>query len=206
MKKTVFITGLLYCSTALAQTIPNGDFKKWDPETHCPASWNCNNDADCKGKITPADKIKGGAQLTIMHCFDPEKDDRSNNVNISYDDLSAKIPKGKKVKISLEYSFAPVAGDVAYIKIDADFDEEINNGFPQFTYDGSDNGILKPGSNIKLACYLNFDPAHAKTYTAPQACTASSIRTTLGIMPATGGTDVHKGTTLIINHVKFELE
>jgi hypothetical protein len=206
MKQFFLLLLLAAAYRANSQQFPNGDFKKWDAGSNCPASWNCNNDADCKGKITLADKIKGGAALTVMHCFDPKKNDRSNNVNISYDDLSAKIPKGKKAKVSFDYTYTPVAEDAAYINIDADFEEEINDVFPQFFYNDSDKGLLKPGSNIHFVCYLNFDPVKGKNYTAPQNCNASSIRTTFGIKPAESGKDVHKGTKLIINHVKFELE
>ncbi len=205
MMKRFFSIVIMFISVQLhAQQFPNSDFKKWD-EYGCPAGWNCNNDADCKGKLSVADKIKGGAKLTVMHCFDPKKEDRSNNVNMSYDDMSAKIPKGKKVKISFDYTYVPVGNDAAYIKIDADFDEEVNNAFPQFTYNDAENGVLKAGSNIHAECLLNFNPQGAKQYAAPQSCNANSIRTSFGIMPAEGGSDVHKGSSLIISHIKFEI-
>lgn len=207
--KTIQFLFILFITSAgaNAQQFPNGDFKKWGNEYDtCPAGWGCNNDADCKGKVTPADKIKGGAKLKVMHCWDPAKDDRSNNVNMNYDNLSAKIAKGKRVKISFDYTYTPVGNDAAYIKIDADFDEEINNAYPVFFYNDSDKGNLTAGSNVHFTCYLNFDPVHGKNYIAPQACTATSIRTTFGIMPSTGASDVHKGTTLVINHVKLNLE
>ncbi|MGC4101680.1 hypothetical protein [Ferruginibacter sp.] len=191
-------------TTAQAQQFPNNEFKKWG-EYGCPESWSCNNDADCRGKVTKADKIKGGAKLTVMHCFDPAKEDRSNNVNMSYDELSAKISKGKKVKISFDYSYTPVGNDEAYIKIDADFDEEVNNAFPMFTYNDSDNGTLKPGTNVHAECFLNFNPSGAKQLVSPQACNANSIRTAFGIMPAANTTDVHKGSTLVIYRIKIEI-
>lgn len=188
-----------------AQQYPNSDFKKWN-EYGCPDGWSCNNDADCKGKVTIADKMKGGVKLMVMHCFDPKKDDRSNNVNLSYDDMSAKIPKGKKVKISFDYTYTPVGGDAAYIKLDADFDELPDNVNPSFIYGDSDKGILKTGTNVHMVCYLNFSANIAREFAAPQSLNASSIRTTFGIMPADQGTDVHKGSTLTIYHIKFELE
>lgn len=199
-----FVVVMLSLQTR-AQQYPNNEFKNWG-EYGCPESWNCNNDADCKGKVTKADKTKGGAKLTVIHCFDPKKEDRSNNVNMSYDEMSAKIPKGKKVKISFDYSFTPVGNDQAYIKIDADFEEEVNNTFPVFFYNSSKDNTIKPGSNQKMVCYLNFTPDGGQNYIAPQNCHANSIRTTFGIMDAPGSNDVHKGTTLIIYHIKFELE
>lgn len=205
MKLFITVTALLLSGAAIAQQYPNNNFNKWN-EWGCPESWYCNNDADCKGKVTKADKIKGGVKLAVMHCFNPEKEDRSNNVNISCDDLSAKIPKGKKVKVSIEYSFTPVGNDAAYIKIDADFDEEVNNGYPAFFYNNGTEGFLSPGTNQKMICYLNFTPAAGQNYIAPQACNANSIRTAFGIMPAKGMNDVHKNSTLIINYIKFEIE
>ncbi len=205
MKKilTLLFTTIVFASAA--QQYPNNEFKKWG-EYGCPESWNCNNDADCKGKITKADKIKGGAKLTVMQCFNPKKEDRSNNVNMSYDDLNAKIAKGKKVKVSFTYSYVPVGNDQAYIKIDADFDEEVNGTIPVFFYNDNKDGFLKAGKSIVFNCYLNFEPVDGKNYTAPQNCTASSIRTTFGIMAAQGADDVHKGTTLIIHNIKFSME
>jgi hypothetical protein len=206
MKKILLLAFLLNSKIIFAQTIPNGDFKKWDAETNCPVSWNCNNDTDCKGKIILADKIKGGAKLMVQHCWDPKKEDRSNNVNMSYDELSAKIAKGKKVKVSFTYSYAPIGSDQAYIKIDTDFDEEVNNTFPMFFYNDNKEGFLKAGKNIAVNCYLNFEPAEGKNYTAPQNCVANSIRTSFGIMAADATGDVHKGTTLIIHNIKFSME
>jgi hypothetical protein len=205
--KFVLITISLLCSFLVshAQQYPNNEFKKWG-EYGCPEGWNCNNDTDCKGKITKADKLKGGAKLTVMHCFDPKKEDRSNNVNMSYDDMSVKISKGKKVKVSIDYSFTPIGNDVAYIKIDADFDEEVNNTFPAFFYNNNKDGFFKAGANQKMVCYLNFSPTEGQNYIAPLACNANSIRTAVGIMAAEGATDVHKNTTLIINRIKFEFE
>ena len=205
MKQLLTVASLLFSVCANAQQYPNSDFKKWN-EYGCPENWNCNNDADCKGKVSQADKIKGGVKLTVMHCFDPKKDDRSNNVNLSYDDMSAKIPKGKKVKISFDYTLNPVAGDAAYIKLDADFDDLPDNISPSFIYGESDKGVLKPGNNVHVVCYLNFSSTTAKDIAAPQVLSASSIRTTFGIMPADNTNDVHKGSTLIIHHIKFELE
>ncbi len=193
---------------ASSQIIPNGDLKKWD-EYGCPQSWNCNNDADCKGKITKADKINGGAKLTVMHCVDITKEDRSNNVNMGYDDLTAKILKNKKVKIGFDYSFTPIGNDVAYVKIDADFEEKTdvhgNTITGMFEYGGKKDGALKPGLNQHMDCYLNFD-SQGEILNCPDDVVASSIRTTFGIMNAPGTDDVHKGTTLIINHVKFTTE
>lgn len=205
MKKLFTIAALVLWVSANAQQYPNSDFKKWN-EYGCPESWNCNNDADCKGKLSQADKMKGGAKLTVMHCFDPNKDDRSNNVNLSYDDMRAKIPKGKKVKISFDYTCNPMAGDVAYIKLDADFENLPGNISPSFIYGESNKGILKPGNNVHVDCYLNFSGNSVKNIIAPQSLYANSIRTTFGIMPADNTSDVHKGTTLIIHHIKFELE
>lgn len=204
MKQIITAALLLMAVHSRAQQFPNNEFKKWD-DYDCPEDWHCNNDPDCKGKITMADKIKGGARLTVMHCFDPKKEDRSNNVNMNYDDLSAKIPKGKKVKISFVYSYAPVGNDISYIKIDADFDEEINNAFPQFMYNGSSNGILKPGDRLSAECVLDFNPKGSTLFTAPADCNANSIRTAFGIMPAKDAADVHKGSSLIIHHIKFEI-
>lgn len=205
MKKTISFCLVLAALSTKAQQFPNNSFIQWN-EWGCPTGWNCNNDEDCKGKLSKADRVKGGAKLTVMHCFDPAKEDRSNNVNMSYDDLSAKIPKGKKVKISFRYSYAPIGADMAYIKIDADFDEEVNNGFPTFMYNGNKDGALKAGNDVLFTCYLNFDPVNGTQYTAPQNCDANSIRTSFGIMPAAGATDTHKGTTLIIHNIKWELE
>ncbi len=206
MKKYFLIMAVTVASKLSAQNIPNGDFKKWGNEyDKCPTGWGCNNDADCAGKVTQADKVKGGAKLTVVHCWDPKKDDRSNNVNMNYDELTAKIPKGKKVKISFDYSYAPVGNDEAYVKIDIDIDEELNTA-PSFYYNDADKGTLKPGAAKHFVCYLNFDPVKIKNYVSPQNLTASSIRTTFGIMPAAGVDDTHKGSTLVINHVKFELE
>ncbi len=205
MKKVLMLLSTAIAVTAAAQQYPNNTFTKWG-EYGCPQGWNCNNDTDCKGKLTKADKIKGGAKLTVMHCFDPKKEDRSNDVNMSYDDLSAKIPKDKKIKVSFTYSYAPVGNDAAYIKIDADFDEEINNTFPAFFYNDNKDGSLKPGNNVIFTCYLNFDPVNGKNYTAPQNCNANSIRTSFGIMSAEGANDVHKGTTLIIHNIKFSID
>jgi hypothetical protein len=205
MKKILTLFCITFALSATAQQYPNNEFKKWG-EYGCPESWNCNNDADCKGKITKADKLKGGAKLTVMHCFDSKKEDRSNNVNMSYDDLNAKIFKGKKVKVSFTYSYIPVANDAAYVKIDADFDEEVNGVMPAFFYNDNKDGFLKAGKNIAFNCYLNFEPAEGKNYTAPQNCVANSIRTTFGIMAAQGTDDVHKGTVLIIHSIKFSIE
>lgn len=192
---------------AQAQQIPNGDFRKW--ENGCPVAWYCNNDADCPGKVMPADKQNGGARLTIMHCFNPAKDDRSNNVSLNYDDLKAMIQKNKKVRISFDYSWAPVSGDAAYIKIDIDLaDTRDAAGNPinaSFEYNGNKNGWLKAGTGLHSDCILNFDPG-GRNYNCPDDVMAESIRTTFGIMPATGAKDVHKGSVLIINHVKFILE
>ena len=202
------MTAIAFVVHASAQIIPNGDFKKWD-EYGCLQSWGCNNDADCKGKVTKADKISGGAKLTVMHCVDPSKEDRSNNVNISYDDLSANILKNKKVKISFDYSYTPVGNDLAYVKIDVDFEENADN--PQksisgmFEYNSNKEGYLKTGAGQHMDCYINFDP-QGKNYNCPDDAMANSIRTTFGIMNAPGTNDVHKGTTLIINHVKFTIE
>jgi hypothetical protein len=202
----VFLSAITRLS--IAQTIPNGDFKKWD-ESGCPESWGCNNDADCKGKVTKADKINGGAKLTVMHCFDSSKENRSNNVNMNYDDLSAKILKNKKVKISFDYSYVSVGNDAAYVKIDIDLDEVQdaagNTIVGSFEYNGNKEGILKPGAVQHVECYVNFDPK-GKKYNCPDDVMASSIRTTFGIMPANGASDTHKGSTLIINHVKFTIE
>lgn len=201
------ITVLLCCwmtASANAQTIPNGDFKKWD-EYGCPESWSCNNDADCKGKVTKADKINGGAKLTVMHCFDAAKSERSNNVNMSYDDLSATILKNKKVKISFDYSYTPAGNDMAYVKIDVDLEENANNITGSFDYNGEKTGVLKAGNNLHADCYLNFSNS-GHQYNAPDDVTASSIRTTFGITAAAGLSDVHKGSSLIINHVKFTIE
>lgn len=207
MKKTTLtLQFVLLIIFSNAQQFPNGDFKKWGNEyDNCPAGWGCNNDADCKGKITQADKIYGGAKLTVVHCFDPKKDDRANNVNLNCDNLSAKIIKGKKVKISFDYSYTPVNKDEAYVKIDIDFDEELNT-LPSFFYNDADKGMLKTGAIQHFTCYLNFDPGKGKNYTAPQNMSANSIRITFGIMAAQGTDDLNKGTTLIINHVKFEME
>jgi hypothetical protein len=205
MKKILPLFCITFALPATAQQYPNNEFKKWG-EYGCPENWNCNNDADCKGKITKADKIKGGAKLTVIHCFDPKIEERSNNVNMSYDDLNAKITKGKKVKVSFTYSYTPVANDAAYVKIDTDFDEEINGVLPLFFYNDNKDGLLKPGKNIIFNCYLNFEPVNGKNYTAPQNCVANSIRTTFGIMAAQGADDVHKGTTLIIHNIKFSIE
>ncbi|MBS1510580.1 MAG: hypothetical protein JST86_07070 [Bacteroidetes bacterium] len=190
---------------AHAQQYPNSDFKKWN-EYGCPENWNCNNDADCKGKVAIADKTKGGVKLIVMHCFDPKRDERSNNVNLSYDDMSVKIPKGKKVKISFDYTYVPAGEDAAYIKLDADFDDLPDNVSPSFIYGANDKGILKSGSNIHVDCYLAYSVNLVKSFIAPQSLSAASLRTTFGIMPADNTTDVHKGTTLIIHHIKFELE
>lgn len=206
MNKLLFTASFLFSVATQAQQYPNNEFKKWGNEyDNCPTGWNCNNDADCNGKVTRADRIKGGAKLTVMHCWDPAKEDRSNNVNMNYDDMSAKIPKGKKVKVSFDYSYTPVGNDAAYIKIDTDFEEEVNGAFPIFFYNDSDKGLLKAGKDIHFVCYLNFDPS-GKNYVAPKNCNATSIRTTFGIMDAEGAKDVHKGTTLIINRIKFEYE
>lgn len=204
--KQLFLYILILLSVNLyAQQYPNNEFKKWN-EYGCPEDWNCNNDADCAGKLTKADKVKGGAKLTVMHCFEPKKDDRSNNVNMSYDDLSAKIAKGKKVKVTFVYSYVPVGNDAAYIKIDTDFDEEVNNAYPQFIYNGSNNGLLKAGNNIQFECLLNFNPSGTTQLAAPQNCNANSVRTAFGIMPAAGSNDVHKGSSLIIHNIKFVIE
>lgn len=206
MKKKFLIMAVVASSKISAQNIPNGDFKKWGNEyDKCPTGWGCNNDADCAGKVTQADKVKGGAKLTVVHCWDPKKDDRSNNVNMNYDELTAKIPKGKKAKISFDYSYAPVGNDEAYVKIDIDIEEELNTA-PSFYYNDADKGTLKPGVTQHFVCYLNFDPLKTRNYVSPQNLTAGSIRTTFGIMPAAGADDTHKGSVLVINHVKFELE
>ena len=207
MFKTLILTFCIFITYSLfAQQIPNGDFKKWGNDyDHCPTGWGCNNEADCNGKITQADKIKGGARLTVIHCFDPARDDRSNNISLNFDNLSAKIPKGKKVKISFDYSYSPVNNDIAYIKIDADMEEE-QGAEARFFYNDLAKGTLKPIANGHLDCYLNFDPLKGKNYIAPQSLSASSIRTTFGIMPAEGSRDVNKGSSLIINRVKFEIE
>lgn len=191
---------------ATGQTIPNGDFKKWGNEyDKCPTGWGCNNDADCAGKVSQADKQTGGAKLTVMHCWDPQKDDRSNNVNMNYDDLSARIPKGKKVRISFDYSYAPVNNDLAYVKIDMDVQEETDQA-PSFFYNDAADGLLPATAKGHMDCYVNFSPSTGKNYIAPQELTASSVRTSFGIMPAKGKKDVNKGSTLIINHVKFIIE
>lgn len=207
--KRVLITGstlLMLLQEVRSQIIPNGDFKKWGNEyDKCPTGWGCNNDEDCPGKVTQADKVKGGAKLTVTHCWDIKKDDRSNNVNLNYDDLSAKIPKGKKAKISFDYSYVPVGSDQAYIKIDIDIQEELEQA-PSFVYNDAVEGWLKPNAAGHMECYVNFTPSSGKNYAAPQSIFANSIRTTFGIMPASGKTDVNKGSTLIINHVKFTVE
>lgn len=205
MKKALLALFIFSCISAKAQQYPNNSFLKWG-EYGCPQDWNCNNDADCKGKVTKADKVKGGVKLTVIHCVDPNKEDRSNNVNISFDDLSAKIIKGEKVKVSFTYSYTPVANDQAYIKIDTDFDEEVNGVFPTFFYNDIKDGFLKAGKNVVVNCSLNFDPVDGKNYIAPQNCEATSIRTTFGIMAAQGADDVHKGTTLTIHNIKFSIE
>jgi hypothetical protein len=206
MKKYFLLWMVVFALKAAAQNIPNGDFKKWGNEyDKCPTGWGCNNDADCTGKVTQADKLKGGAKLTVVHCWDPKKDDRSNNVNMNYDELSAKIPKGKKVKISFDYSYVPVGNDQAYVKIDIDIDEELTSA-PAFFYNDADKGVLKPGFVQHFVCTLSFDPLKPGSYMAPQHLSASSIRTTFGIMPAAGTDDTHKGSALVINHVKFEME
>lgn len=205
MKYIILLITTLLCLQMQAQQYPNNEFKSWG-EYGCPESWNCNNDANCKGKVTKADKIKGGAKLTVMHCFDPKKEDRSNNVNMSFDDLRAAIAKGKKLKVTVIYSFSPVDNDQAYIKIDTDFDEEVNNRFPSFFYDGNKDVFFKSGANNKMICYLNFNPENGQDYVAPQACVANAIRTTIGIMPAPGVSDVHKNTTLTIHLIKMEFE
>lgn len=125
---------------------------------------------------------------------------------MSYDDLHAAIAKGKKVKVSFTYTYLPVGNDIAYIKIDADFDEEVNNAFPQFIYNGTSDGALKAGNNLRFECALNFNPQGAPQFTAPENCHANSIRTAFGIMPASGSTDVHKGSMLIIHHIQFEIQ
>lgn len=210
MKKHFFFLFILSAISWLgfSQTIPNGDFKKWDA-SGCPESWGCNNDADCGGKVTKADKINGGAKLTVMHCFDPSKEDHSNNVNMNYDDLHAKILKNKKVKISFDYSYMPVGNDAAYVKIDIDLDEAPdaagNSMVGSFEYNGNKEGILDPGPLQHVECYVNFDP-RGKKYNCPDDVNAGSIRTTFGIMPANGTNDTHKSSTLIINHVKFTIE
>lgn len=206
MKKILVIAALLAYKTAFCQTIPNGDFKKWGNEyDKCPTGWGCNNDAGCAGKVTQADKVKGGAKLTVLHCWDPKKDDRSNNVNMNYDELSAKIPKGKKAKISFDYSYVPVGSDQAYVKIDIDVEEELDQA-PSFFYNDAADGLLKPAVSGHVDCYVNFTPAGGKNYTAPKNISANSIRTSFGIMPGNGKSDVNKGSTLIINHVKFSIE
>ncbi len=209
MQKIILLTLLLLAaSLAKAQQIPNGDFKKWD-EYGCPEDWGCNNDADCKGKVTKADKLKGGVKLTVMHCVDINKEDRSNGVTINYDNLSASILRHKKVKIAFDYSYTPVGGDVAYVKIDVDLEEaqdaKGNTIIGLFEYNGNQDGILKPGTNQHVDSYINFDPT-GKMYNAPDDLNANSIRTTFGIMAAPGTKDEHKGSTLIINHVKFSIE
>ena len=165
MKQQIITTAfalLVSAGIASAQAIPNGDFKKWGNEyDNCPKGWGCNNDADCKGKVTLADKVKGGAKLTVVHCWDPSKDDRSNNVNLNYDGLSAKISKGKKVKISFDYSYTPAGGDEAYVKIDFDTNDELPV-YPAFFYNDAPIGKLRSGSNQKVICYLNFDPLNGK--------------------------------------------
>jgi hypothetical protein len=210
MKKEFVFVVLFAAMTGLgrAQSIPNGDFKKWDG-SGCPESWGCNNDADCGGKVTRADKINGGAKLTVVHCSDPSKEERSNNVNMNYDDLSAKILRNKKVKISFDYSYQPAGNDAAYVKIDIDLDEAQdasgNTIVGSFEYNGNKEGILNPGPIQHVDCYVNFDPK-GKKYNCPDDVNAGSIRTTFGIMPANGTNDTHKGSTLIVNHVKFTIE
>lgn len=198
---------VLHAALLHAQQFPNGDFKKW--VNGCPASWYCNNDADCRGKVTQADKISGGAKLTVMHCFDPAREDRSNNVSLNYDDLQAKILRNKKVRVSFDYSWTPVSGDAAYVKIDIDLadirDAAGNSLTASFEYNGSKDGTLKPGSALHMDCHVNFDP-DGKRYNCPDDVMAESVRTTFGIMPGSGEQDVHKGSTLIIHHVKFILE
>ena len=208
MKKiSLIIVILSSVQLTLAQIIPNGNFKKWGSANgNCPSGWSCNNDVDCKGKVTIADKIKGGAKLTVMNCFDPKKQDRSNNVNLSFqNDFAAKIPKDKKVKISFDYSYTPIVNDAAYVHISIDMSEELPN-LPTFFYSDNEDGNLKPGLNQHMVCYLNFDASNGKKYAAPQNLNASSLDITFGIMPELGTDNTHKGTTLILNNVKFEIE
>lgn len=206
MSKLLCCLFLLTAFVAQAQKIPNGDFKKWGNEyDKCPTGWGCNNDADCAGKITMADKIKGGAKLTVMHCFDPKKDDRSNNVSLNYDDLSARIAKGKKVKMVFVYSYKPMGNDRAYVKIDIDVEETLDKQ-PMFVYNDAETGFLPVAEKAIFTCQLNFNPGEVKNYVAPQNMNAGSIRTTFGIMEADGASDVHKGTTLVIHEVKFVME
>jgi len=204
---TALLMPLLFSAALHAQQIPNGDFKKW--VDGCPASWYCNNDADCRGKVTQADKLSGGAKLTVMHCFDPSKEDRSNNVSLNYDDLRAKIQKNKKVRISFDYSWTPVSNDAAFVSIDIDLadvrDAAGNTLSASFNYNGNKDGTLKAGTGLQMDCLVNFDP-DGRNYNCPDDVMAESIRTTFGIMPGAGSHDVHKGSVLIINHAKFTLE
>lgn len=196
-----------FAVVAKAQQYPNGDFKKWDAQASCPAGWSCNNDEDCNGKVTMFDKVNGGVKLTVQHCFNPLKDGRSNNVNISCDDdMSSAIAKGKKVKVVLDYTYNAIGADIAYIKIDVDFNQAVGKYIPAFIYNDEQNGNLKSGNNMHAECYLNFTPGNGKTLAAPQSCNATSIRTALGIMPALLNKDVHKGSMLIIQKIRFEVE
>jgi hypothetical protein len=208
MKHLIILSFLFASLKTAAQQYPNNEFKNWGGSYGAPSGWDANNDSDCKGKVTKADKIKGGAKLTVMHCFNPKQEDRSNGVHISYqgDSFKAKIPKGKKVKVTVDYSFTPIANDRAYIEVGVDLGEEINDVFPAFFYNNNKEGFLPAGKNLKMICYFNFSPNDGLNYTAPQNCNASSLTTTIGIMSAEGADDEHKGTTLIINKIKFEIE
>lgn len=204
MKTILLFLMLLWAPTLFAQQYPNSQFKRWN-EWGCPEDWNCNNDQDCKGKVRIADKINGGVLLEVQHCFDLKKTDRSNNVNISYDELTAKINKGKKVTVRFQYSFTPKGSDQAYVKIDADFDEEINQNFPEFLYGSSKDGWLKPAQKIWMECKLNFNSSGVN-FIAPQHCFANSIRTTFGIMPGKKEEDVTKGSQLTIHQIVLNIE
>lgn len=206
MKILVTLLSVATCLFATAQQYPNNEFKTWDKASGCPASWYCNNDADCKGKITMADKLKGGAKLTVMHCFDPSKEDRSNNVNMNLDELKLKVQKGKKVKVILDYSYMPVAGDIAYIKADVNTSDDPLDYYPSFIYNGSITGELKQGNNQQIICYVNFGSEDNRNFISPTNFTEFSVNTTFGIMAAAGLNDVHKGTNLIIHRVKVEME
>lgn len=205
MRKIILSCVLFGITTAQAQQLyPNNEFRLW--ENGCPASWYCNNDVDCTGKVTLADKQKGGAKLQVQHCFDPSKEDRSNNVNLNLDDLSLKLLKGKKVKIILDYSYTPVGGDQAYISVNFEPGDVPVDNYPFFEYNGNKDSFLKAGMNQQLVAWLNFGTADNRLLTAPMNCPDGLLTTTFGIMPAPEATDVHRGTTLVIHRVRLEME